>query len=147
MADHLEGPYCCLYNLSAVLNIDAFCSSVDKAHLKLASAKAILRLSRYWENSIPADVFNLALRTVEVEALANRYFCTYFFCRHPRYFFTFCIMTITQINFRQARKLFLSKVHQYIKDRILDPKYACAFLMDIFASKHAEVDEVLITNM
>lgn len=85
-------------------------SSVDKAHLKLASAKAILRLSRSWENNIPIDVFHLALRTVEV-------------------------------NFRQPRKLFLGKVHQYIKDRILDPKYACAFLLDIFASKHAEIDE------
>ncbi|XP_057536474.1 sister chromatid cohesion protein PDS5 homolog A [Amaranthus tricolor] len=85
-------------------------SSVDKAHLKLASAKSILRLSRCWDTSIPVDVFHLALTTVE-------------------------------INFRQARKLFLSKVHQYIKDRILDPKYACAFLMDIFSSKHAAIDE------
>ncbi|KAL2932207.1 Sister chromatid cohesion protein PDS5-like protein B [Bienertia sinuspersici] len=85
-------------------------SSVDKAHLKLASAKAILRLSRYWESNIPVDVFHLVLRTVEM-------------------------------SFRQPRKLFLSKVHQYIKDRILDPKYACAFLLDIFASKHAEIDE------
>ncbi|XP_021766736.1 sister chromatid cohesion protein PDS5 homolog A-A-like isoform X1 [Chenopodium quinoa] len=85
-------------------------SSVDRAHLKLASAKAILRLSRSWENNIPADVFHLALRTVE-------------------------------IYFRQARKLFLSKVHQYIKDRILDPKYACAFLLDIFASKNSEMEE------
>lgn len=85
-------------------------SSVDKAHLKLASAKAILRLSRYWENKIPAHVFLLALRTVE-------------------------------INYRQARKLFLSKVHQYIKDRVLDAKYACAFLLDIFASQHPEVEE------
>ncbi|KAL9237009.1 hypothetical protein vseg_011602 [Gypsophila vaccaria] len=85
-------------------------SSVDKAHLKLASAKAILRLAKHWDNKIPVDVFHLALRTVE-------------------------------INFRQARKLFLSKVHQYIKDRVLDVKYACAFLLDIFVSKHAEVDE------
>ncbi|KAH9611596.1 hypothetical protein KSS87_009864 [Heliosperma pusillum] len=85
-------------------------SPVDKAHLKVASAKAILRLARYWENKIPVDVFHLALRTVE-------------------------------INYRQARKLFLSKVHQYIKDRVLDVKYACAFLMDIFASKHADLDE------
>ncbi|XP_074271941.1 sister chromatid cohesion protein PDS5 homolog A isoform X2 [Silene latifolia] len=85
-------------------------SPVDKAHLKVASAKAILRLARYWENKIPVDVFHLALRTVE-------------------------------INYRQARKLFLSKVHQYIKDRVLDVKYACAFLIDIFGSKHAELDE------
>lgn len=85
-------------------------SPVDKAHLKLASAKAVLRLSRYWENKIPVDVFHLALRTLE-------------------------------INYSQARKLFLSKVHQYIKDRVLDAKYACAFLLDIFGSKHAEVDE------
>jgi len=42
---------------------------VDKAHLKLASAKAILRLSRYWENKIPPPVFHLALRTVEVGAV------------------------------------------------------------------------------
>ncbi|GMH26851.1 hypothetical protein Nepgr_028694 [Nepenthes gracilis] len=85
-------------------------SSVDKAHLRLASAKAILRLSRYWDDKIPADVFHLTLRTVEI--------------RYP-----------------QARKLFISKVHQYIKDRVLEAKYACAFLIDIVGSKHAKLDE------
>lgn len=42
------------------------CSSVDKAHLRLASAKAVLRLSRLWDHKIPVDIFHLTLRTSEV---------------------------------------------------------------------------------
>lgn len=85
-------------------------SSVDKAHLRLASAKAVLRLSRQWDHKIPVDVFHLTLRTPE-------------------------------ISFPQAKKLFLSKVHQYIKDRLLDAKYACAFLFGITESKSPEFEE------
>ncbi|GAB4830723.1 hypothetical protein Ancab_004756 [Ancistrocladus abbreviatus] len=85
-------------------------SSVDKAHLRIAAAKAVLRLSRYWDHKIPVDVFHLTLRTVE-------------------------------ISYPQARRLFLGKVHQYVKDRVLDAKYACAFLIDIVGSKHADLDE------
>ncbi|KAF7803880.1 sister chromatid cohesion protein PDS5-like protein A-like isoform X2 [Senna tora] len=85
-------------------------SSVDKAQLRLASAKAVLRLSRQWDHKIPVDVFHLTLRTSE-------------------------------ISFPQARKLFLSKAHQYIKDRLLDAKYACAFLFNIFESKPDEFAE------
>ena len=44
-------------------------SSVDKAHLKLAAAKAVLRLSKYWEHKIPVDVFYLTLRTSEVDCI------------------------------------------------------------------------------
>ncbi|CAI9783991.1 unnamed protein product [Fraxinus pennsylvanica] len=72
----------------------------DKAHLKLAAAKAVLRLSKHWEHKIPVDVFYLTLRTSEA-------------------------------NFPEVKKLLLNKVHQYVKDRILDPKYACAFILDI----------------
>ncbi|KAK4434769.1 DNA mismatch repair protein MSH6 [Sesamum alatum] len=79
-------------------------SLVDKAHLKLAAAKAILRLSKYWEHKIPVDVLYLALRTSED-------------------------------NFPEVKKLLLDKVHQYVRDRILDPKYACAFLLDISSSQ------------
>ncbi|KAL2495632.1 hypothetical protein Fot_39389 [Forsythia ovata] len=75
-------------------------SLVDKAHLKLAAAKAVLRLSKHWEHKIPVDVFYLTLRTSEA-------------------------------NFPEVKKLLLNKVHQYVKDRILDPKYACAFILDI----------------
>jgi hypothetical protein len=42
----------------------------------------------------------------------------------------------------QVRKLFLSKVHQYIKERALDAKYACAFLLamdDYHAPQYEEV--------
>lgn len=85
-------------------------SSVDKAHLRLASAKAVLRLSRQWDHKIPVDVFHLILRTPE-------------------------------ISFPQAKKLFLSKVHQYVKDRLLDAKYACAFLFSITESKSPEFEE------
>ncbi|TKY53908.1 Sister chromatid cohesion protein PDS5-like B [Spatholobus suberectus] len=85
-------------------------SSVDKAHLKLASAKAVLRLSRVWEHKIPVDLFHLTLR-------------------------------VSEISFPQAKKIFLSKIHQYIKDRLLDAKYACAFLFNIFGSKLEEFAE------
>ncbi|CAJ1941535.1 unnamed protein product [Sphenostylis stenocarpa] len=85
-------------------------SSVDKAHLKLASAKAVLRLSRLWDHKIPVDLFHLALR-------------------------------VSEVSFPQAKKIFLSKIHQYIKDRLLDAKYACAFLFNIFGSKPDEFVE------
>ncbi|XVF26230.1 hypothetical protein REPUB_Repub13aG0281300 [Reevesia pubescens] len=85
-------------------------SSVDKAHLRLAAAKAVLRLSRYWDHKIPVDIFHLILRTPE-------------------------------ISFPQAKKLFLNKVHQYVKDRLLDAKYACAFLFNVTGSKPLECDE------
>ncbi|XP_058113346.1 uncharacterized protein LOC131256482 [Magnolia sinica] len=38
----------------------------------------------------------------------------------------------------QARKLFLSKVLQYIKERLLDAKYACGFLFNIIGSHPLE---------
>ncbi|KAK7412751.1 hypothetical protein VNO78_04347 [Psophocarpus tetragonolobus] len=85
-------------------------SSVDKAHLRLASAKAVLRLSRLWDHKIPVDIFHLTLRE-------------------------------TEITFPQAKKLFLNKVYQYIKDNLLDAKYACAFIFNIFGSKDSKPEE------
>ncbi|XP_027339072.1 sister chromatid cohesion protein PDS5 homolog A-A [Abrus precatorius] len=85
-------------------------SSVDKAHLRLASAKAVLRLSRLWDHKIPVDIYHLTVRA-------------------------------TEISFPQAKKVFLSKVHQYIKDHLLDAKYACAFIFNIFGSKPEEFAE------
>jgi len=37
----------------------------------------------------------------------------------------------------------LSKIHQYIKDRLLDAKYACAFLLNIFGTKPNNFAEVI----
>ncbi|KAD4982238.1 hypothetical protein E3N88_18909 [Mikania micrantha] len=88
---------------------DVESSSVDKAHLKLASAKAVIRLSKHWDKKIPIDIFHLTLRTSEV-------------------------------GFPEVRKLFLNKVHQYIKDKRLDSKYACAFLLD-FGSQNTVLEE------
>ncbi|KAL6546873.1 hypothetical protein OROMI_022594 [Orobanche minor] len=76
-------------------------SLVDKAHLKLAAEKSVLRLSKHWEHKIPTDVFYLTLRTSEGD--------------------------FSDI----VKRIVLNKIHQYVKDRILDPKYACAFLLDI----------------
>lgn len=45
-------------------------SSVDKAHLKLATAKAVLRLSRHWDDKIPVDIFHLTLKTPEVPSFS-----------------------------------------------------------------------------
>ncbi|WOL19426.1 sister chromatid cohesion protein [Canna indica] len=85
-------------------------SDIDKAHMRLASAKAVLRLSRHWDQKIPAKLFYLTLR-------------------------------IAQDTYPQSRKLFLSKVHQYIKERLLDAKYACAFLLNINDCGHPEYEE------
>ncbi|KAK1427905.1 hypothetical protein QVD17_16630 [Tagetes erecta] len=85
-------------------------SRVDKAHLKLASAKAILRLSRQWDKQIPIDIFYLTLRTSE-------------------------------FGFPEVTRLFLNKVHQYIKDRSLDPKFACAFLLDLGSQQPVQEEE------
>ncbi|KAG9448592.1 hypothetical protein H6P81_008557 [Aristolochia fimbriata] len=85
-------------------------SNVDKAHLRLCSAKAILRLSKYWDQKIPINVFHLTLRT-------------------------------SQDSYAQVRKLFLNKVHQYIKERLLDAKYACAFLFNITETQPSEFKE------
>ncbi|KAH0747234.1 hypothetical protein KY285_008891 [Solanum tuberosum] len=82
------------------ISIQIKSSSVDKAHLRLAAAKAMLRLSKHWDHKIPVDVFYLTLGTSEA-------------------------------SFPQVKKLFLNKVHQYLKDRYLDPKYTCAFLLDL----------------
>ncbi|KAL5215750.1 hypothetical protein ABZP36_007151 [Zizania latifolia] len=38
-------------------------STIDKAHLRLAAAKAILRSSRQWDHKVPVDMFCLTLRT------------------------------------------------------------------------------------
>ncbi|XP_075505571.1 sister chromatid cohesion protein PDS5 homolog A-like isoform X1 [Primulina tabacum] len=84
-------------------------SLVEMAHLKLAAAKAVLRLSKHWEHKIPVDVFYLTLRTSED-------------------------------GFPEVKRLLLNKVHQYVKDRILDPKYACAFLLD-FTSQQSDLEE------
>ncbi|RLM55759.1 hypothetical protein C2845_PM10G10930 [Panicum miliaceum] len=91
-------------------------SAADKAHLRLAAAKAVLRLSRQWDHKVPVDVFYLTLR-------------------------------ISQDDFPQVRKLFLCKVHQYIKERALDAKYACAFLFgvnDYHAPQYEEFKHNLI---
>ncbi|KAF6148387.1 hypothetical protein GIB67_036602 [Kingdonia uniflora] len=41
-------------------------SPVDKAHMRLVSAKAVLRLSKDWDHKIPIDIFHLTLRTSEI---------------------------------------------------------------------------------
>ncbi|XP_077217250.1 sister chromatid cohesion protein PDS5 homolog A-like isoform X2 [Tasmannia lanceolata] len=85
-------------------------SPVDKSHLRLASAKSVLRLSKYWDHKITVDIFHLTLRT-------------------------------SQAIYPEARRLFLSKVHQFIKERLLDAKYACAFLFNINGSCPPEFKE------
>ncbi|KAF9590745.1 hypothetical protein IFM89_038058 [Coptis chinensis] len=85
-------------------------SAVDKAYMKLASGKAVLRLSKLWDHKIPVEVFHLTLR-------------------------------ISEVIYPEARKEFLGKVHQYMKDRLLDVKYACAFLFTTNGTQPPEFDE------
>lgn len=51
-----------------------------------------------------------------------------------------------QDDFPQVRKLFLCKVHQYIKERTLDAKYACAFLFGVNDYHAPQYEEVHILN-
>ncbi|KAG0465264.1 hypothetical protein HPP92_019428 [Vanilla planifolia] len=51
-------------------------------------------------------------------------------------------LRITEGAFPQFRKLFISKLHQNIKDRLLDAKYACAFLLNINQYQSPEYKEV-----
>ncbi|KAL2467066.1 hypothetical protein Adt_42917 [Abeliophyllum distichum] len=88
---------------------DVASSLVDKAHMKLAAAKAVLRLSRHWEHKIPVDVFYMTLRTSET-------------------------------SFPEVKKLLLNKVHQYVKDQILEPKFACTFILD-YGSQQLDFEE------
>ncbi|KAG6385675.1 hypothetical protein SASPL_154511 [Salvia splendens] len=49
-------------------------SLVDRAHLKLAAAKAVLRLLKKWEHKIPVNVLYLALRSSEDDFPENKRF-------------------------------------------------------------------------
>jgi hypothetical protein len=56
--------WCCLLGTGP---IDLFlCSEVDKAHLRLAAAKGILRLARRWDTQIPVDIFQMVLLVLQV---------------------------------------------------------------------------------
>lgn len=58
------------------------CSPVDKAHLRLASAKAVIRLSRVWDQKIPVDLFYLTLRVSEVGFFKKEFLSIYDFSPH-----------------------------------------------------------------
>lgn len=137
-----QGIFCYIYVIVMLckhtfLMLLPFCfistSSVDKAHLKLASAKAIIRLSKHWDKKIPVDLFHLTLRTSEVNK--NTLDCYVCFCLLPELLIDCLFLWCMQARFPQVRKLFLKKVHQYIKNRSLDPKYVCAFLLDFRSQK------------
>jgi len=59
-----------------VAKVFPFYSSVDKAHLRLAAAKAILRLSKQWDDKIPITTFHLTLKIPE--ASPHKSLCSYF---------------------------------------------------------------------
>ncbi|KAL0398901.1 UNVERIFIED_CONTAM: Sister chromatid cohesion protein PDS5 [Sesamum radiatum] len=91
-------------------------SLVDRAHLKLAAAKAVLRLSKHWEHKI------LLMSLPYTENFRGG------------------------DNFPEVKKLLLNKIHQYVKDRILEPKYACALLLDI-SSQHPDLEEAKLYSL
>ncbi|CAM6002717.1 unnamed protein product [Sphagnum balticum] len=56
--------------LVKILNVgeiseDIKSSEVDKAHLRLAAAKGILRLARRWDTQIPVDIFQMVLLVLQ----------------------------------------------------------------------------------
>ncbi|KAI4311859.1 hypothetical protein MLD38_036722 [Melastoma candidum] len=85
-------------------------SLVDRAQMKLAAAKAIVRLAKCWEHKIPLDIFELTLQA-------------------------------SQSEFPQARRGLLSKIHHYIKDHLLDARYACSFAFGAGELKESELKE------
>jgi sister-chromatid-cohesion protein PDS5 len=55
------------YNVSSHSHYSVITRSAsDKAHLRLAAAKAVLRLSRQSDHKVPVDVFYLTLRISQV---------------------------------------------------------------------------------
>lgn len=86
-------------------------SEVDKAHIRLAAAKGLLRLSKQWDSQITPELFYLTLR-------------------------------IAQDTYPEVRKEFLGKVHQYLKERTLDQKYACAFVLGVSGETEDAIVEV-----
>ncbi|KAF5176968.1 Sister chromatid cohesion protein pds5-like protein, partial [Thalictrum thalictroides] len=99
-------------NLLSIGEVSAHVESspVDKAYMKLASAKAVLRLSKSWDHKIPIDVYHLTLK-------------------------------ISEDLYPEAKKEFLGKVHQYVKDKVVDVKYACVFIHAINGAQASEVEE------
>ncbi|GLJ16335.1 hypothetical protein SUGI_0276270 [Cryptomeria japonica] len=96
---------------SGEISKDVKSSEVDKAHMRLAAAKALLRLSRHWDQQITPELFYLGLQ-------------------------------ISQDPYPEVRREFLGKVHQYLKQRTLDQKYACAFVFGISGMDDDDVIEV-----
>lgn len=90
---------------------DVVSSEVDKAHIRLATAKGLLRLSKQWDAQITPELFHLTLRTA-------------------------------QDTYPEVRKEFLGKVHQYLKERTLDQKYACAFVLGVSGETEGALVEV-----
>ncbi|KAJ7523458.1 hypothetical protein O6H91_18G050900 [Diphasiastrum complanatum] len=50
---------------SGEIHEDVQSSEIDKAHLRLAAAKGVLRLSRKWDLQIPAQLFHLTVLTAQ----------------------------------------------------------------------------------
>lgn len=80
-----------------------FHSAVDKAHLRLAAAKAVLRLSRQWDQKIPVDVFYMTLRVSQVNTLCNITLLlfvhlNYLLCSSWVSFIFFLIVRMTVLN-------------------------------------------------
>jgi len=59
---------CSIYVLSLLINFVVFttCSENDKAHIKLAAAKAILRLARKWDLHITPQTFQFCILIAKV---------------------------------------------------------------------------------
>lgn len=96
---------------SGEISKDVKSSEVDKAHMRLAAAKSLLRLSKHWDQQITPELFRLGLQ-------------------------------ISQDPYHEVRRGFLRKVHQYLKQRTLDQKYACAFVLGIPGMDDDDVKEV-----
>eukprot|EP01018_Ginkgo_biloba_P018620 Gb_23673 [translate_table: standard] len=73
-------------------------SEIDKAHLRLAAAKSVLRLARRWDFHILPQVFHLTVLKAQDSSV-------------------------------HVRQQFLAKTHEYLKERAISNKYACAFAL------------------
>lgn len=182
-----------------------FGSEVDKAHLRLSAATAVLRLSMRWDSCVTPQLFHLTLQTTQVNDCALSIFLfvwltdivdeIMFFPYSGVAFLLSLIGSLLQclsaltfspmvdgLNYESSifncrletfacwinciikhyiklqsgsmflclfqdvcpyvRKRFLAKVHQYLKYKNLESKYACAFILITPMATKLEILEV-----
>ncbi|CAL5333273.1 unnamed protein product [Camellia sinensis] len=93
----------------------------DKANIRLAAAKSVLRLSRRWDLYIPPEIFRftiwMAKSFIGLEKVQSG----------PLWAHISPALTTQLDSSTFARRLFIDKIHKLLKQHAVPTKYACAF--------------------